>query len=76
VESVENSKTQKRVFHSFHWVWKSGKNKDAGLPHFHRAGGGSISLGRKKNETENKFQLTDLGQFKDHEKASVVSLRS
>jgi hypothetical protein len=33
-------------------------------------------LREDKNETENKFQLTDLGQFKDHEKASVVSLRS
>jgi len=76
VESVENSETQKRVFPSFHRAWKSGKNKGAGFPHFHRAGGGSISLGRTKNETENKFQLADLGQFKDHEKASVASLRS
>jgi hypothetical protein len=68
VESVENSKTQKRVFLSFHRAWKSGKNKGAGFPHFHRAGGGSISLGRTKNETDNKFQLPDLGQFKNQEK--------
>jgi hypothetical protein len=44
------------------------QNKGAGFPHFHRAGGGSISLGRTKNERENKFQLPDLGQFKDQEK--------
>jgi len=31
---------------------------------------------RTKNETQNKFQLTDLGQFKHHRKASVASLRS
>src|SRR5215472_11719798 len=45
-------KTPKRVFHSFHRAWKSGKNKGAGFPHFHRAGSGSISLGRTKHETE------------------------
>ena len=39
---------QKRVFHSFHRAWKSGKSKDAGFPHFHRAGGGLISLRKDK----------------------------
>jgi len=37
-------KNQKRVFHSSHRAWKSGKNKGSGFPHFHRAGGGRISL--------------------------------
>jgi len=41
-------KNQKRVFHSFHRAWKSGKNKDAGFPHFHRASDGSISQGKDK----------------------------
>jgi hypothetical protein len=41
-------KNQKRVFHSFHRAWKSGKSKDAGFPHFHRADGGLISLGKDK----------------------------
>src|SRR5438874_446461 len=41
-------KTQKRVSHSFHRAWKSGKNKSAGFPHFHRAGGGFISSQKNK----------------------------
>ena len=41
-------KNPKRVFHSFHRACKSGKNQGAGFPHFHRAGGGSITLGRTK----------------------------
>src|SRR5438093_192581 len=52
------------------------KNKSAGFPHFHRAGGGFISSLKNKNEPENKFQLTDLGQFKHDKNASVASLRS
>jgi hypothetical protein len=76
VESVKNSKSQKRVSTLSTGLGKSGKNKSAGFPHFHRAGGGSKSLRRTKNETENKFQLTDLGQLQDQEKASVASRRS
>jgi hypothetical protein len=72
---VENSKTKKRVFHSFHRAWKSGKSKDAGFPHFHRTDGGLISLGKDKHEAETKFQLTDLGHFKHYNCASVASLR-
>ena len=52
------------------------KNKSAGFPHFHRAGGGFISSLKNKNEPENKFQLTDLGQFKHDKNASVALLRS
>jgi hypothetical protein len=33
-------KNQKRVSHSSHRAWKSGKNQERGFPHFHRAGGG------------------------------------
>jgi hypothetical protein len=32
-------------------------NKGAGFPHFHRAGGGSIFLGRTKNETEKQIPV-------------------
>src|SRR6266487_1881934 len=46
------------------------------FPLFHRAGGGFISSLKNKNEPENKFQLTDLGQFKHDKNASVASLRS
>jgi len=35
-----------------------------------------ISSQKNKNEPENKFQLTDLGQFKHDKNASVASLRS
>ena len=73
---VKRGKLKKRVSHSFHRAWKSGKNKSAGFPHFHRAGGGFISSLKNKNEPENKFQLTDLGQFKHDKNASVASLRS
>jgi hypothetical protein len=41
-------KNQKRVFHSSHRAWKSGKKKGSGLPHFHRTGGGLISLRKDK----------------------------
>jgi hypothetical protein len=70
-----NSENQKRVFHSFHRAWKSGKTKDAGFPHFHRAGDGLSHFHRTKHEAETKFQLTDHGHFKHDRNASVASLR-
>jgi len=73
---AKRGKLKKRVSHSFHRAWKSGENKSAGFPHFHRAGGGFISSLKNKNEPENRFQLTDLGQFKHDKNASVASLRS
>jgi hypothetical protein len=48
VESVENSKTQSEFSTLSTGLGNPAKNKSAGFPHFHRAGGGSISLGKDK----------------------------
>jgi len=70
-------KTQKASFPLFPpGLGNPAKNQSAGFPHFHRAGGGFIASQKNKNEPENKFHLTDLGQFKHDKNASVASLRS
>jgi hypothetical protein len=46
VESVENSKNQSEFSTLSTGLGNPAKNKSAGFPHFHRAGGGSISLGK------------------------------
>jgi len=76
VESVENSKTKSEFSTLSTGLGNPTKNKSVGFPHFHRAGGGSISSGKDKNEPETKFQLTDRGQFRHHRKVSVASFRS
>jgi len=73
MESVENSKSEFPTLST--GLGNPAKTK---APDFH------ISTRRRrfipsqknKNEPENKFQLTDLGQFKHDKNASVASLRS
>jgi hypothetical protein len=44
VESVENSKTKTEFSTLSTGLGNPAKSKDAGFPHFHRAGGGSLSV--------------------------------
>jgi hypothetical protein len=76
VESVENSKTKSEFSPLSTGLGNPAKSKDAGFPHFHRAGDGLTSPRKDKIESKTKFQLTDRGQFKHDKKASVASLRS
>jgi hypothetical protein len=48
VESVENSKNQSEFSTLSTGLGNPAQNKSAGFPHFHRASGGSISLGKDK----------------------------
>jgi hypothetical protein len=48
VESVENSKNQSEFSPLSTGLGNPAKSKDAGFPHFHRAGGGLISLAKDK----------------------------
>jgi hypothetical protein len=48
VESVENSKSQNEFPTLSTGPGNPAKNKDAGFPHFHRAGDGFISIAKDK----------------------------
>jgi hypothetical protein len=80
MESVENSQSEFPPLST--GLGNPAKGKDAGFPHFHRAGGGIyiyISLSEKekrKTDAGTEFQLTDPGYFKHHKNVSVASLRS
>jgi len=69
-------KTQKRVSHSFHRAWKSGQKQKRRISTFPPRRRRLYIITKEQNEPENKFQLTDLGQFKHDKNASVASLRS
>jgi hypothetical protein len=75
VESVENSKNQSEFSTLSTELGNPAKTKNAGFPHFHRAGGGLSHSQRTKHEAETKFQLTDHGHFEHDRNASVASLR-
>jgi hypothetical protein len=72
VESVENSKDEFPTLPT----GLGNPAPNAGFPHLHSAGGGFTSTRKDKNETENRFRLTDHGQFKHDKNASVAALRS
>jgi hypothetical protein len=76
VESLENSKNQSEFPTLSTGLGNPAKNKDAGFPHFHRAGDGSISRPKENNEVQTKFQLTDDASCTHHSCASVAALRS
>jgi hypothetical protein len=61
VESVENSKSEFPTLST--GLGNPAKNKNAGFPHFHSAGGWFISTRKDKNESATRFQLTDAGHF-------------
>jgi len=48
VESVENAKTKSEFSTLSTGLGNPAKTKEAGFPHFHRAGGGFISSGKHK----------------------------
>jgi len=75
MESAENSKNQSEFSTLSTGLGNPAKNKGAGFPHFHRAGGGSLSLAKEKHAGEAKFQLTESHHFKHDNNASVASLR-
>jgi hypothetical protein len=52
------------------------RQRAAGFPHFHSAGGGDIyEEGGKTDGKKIQFQLTESGHFKQDKNASVAALR-
>jgi len=73
---AKRGKLKKRVSHSFHRAWKSGQKQKRRISTFPPRRRRLYIITKEQNEPENKFQLTDLGQFKHDKNASVASLRS
>jgi len=66
-------KEPKRVSHSFHRAWKSGK--PGRIPTFPPRRRRILHARERENAAETEFQLTDPGHFKHDKGASVASLR-
>ena len=58
----KRGKLKKRVSHSFHRAWKSGKKQERRIPTFPPRRR-RVYINKDKNESATRFQLTDAGHF-------------